>query len=263
MKTLHLVLAVLSSTLSLTSFADDSKKEINKSPYTFKPSLMDSANNTGTVLGIEYRISKKWDFLESEIKPDPNGNFTPVHNGKGFGQDHAFVNCELNGNWTSDKDKNPKNLATFDSTLGYQWFRTQYSIDIATKVGIEGDQSYNNNQKTYSGQVSGYYSFTKDASTYIELLLGFGEVDAENDDTRKSITNKTKFNRANGEIYLNIRLPTPTTKTMYAPDRIGFNYRLFKEISAPSEIEEANLDEYQYGGVHVSFEKGFYLAYTV
>ena len=220
---------------------------------------MHGANESGNILGIEYGLYKKWDFSKSTESKSNNESFAPINNGKGFNLDTAYLSGEAHGTWTDIKEKNPNNLATADISLGYSFFKIDYSAEISAKTSLEGDQDFKNTHKVNSGQIYGYRELG-DANTYFEILFGWGQVDASNDDARKTLTDKLKFNRANAELYYNAGLPK--SKFLYFPLSLGFNYRYFKEISPPAEIKQADLDQYRYGGIQLIFNKGVYMAYT-
>ena len=245
--------------ISAAIHADESSTDAHTANYTFKPLLMDGANNSGTVLGIEYGLNKTWAFGEKQ-KPGSPTDFDPIGNGEGLGQDHLFMQGEIHGVWTPDEDKNPKTYAKTNVGFGYEFFRIKDSIDISAQAAIEGNQNYDETHNVYTGQVLAYHAFTDDMTTYLEGLLAYGQVDAAKDGARKALTSKTKYDRGNAEIYLNIGLPHRDVQ--YSPIAVGFNFRYFKEINAPVAVTDAKQDEFQYGGIHLKFEKGFYLAYT-
>ena len=233
------------------TFSQEQQKNDLNEPY-FNPVLLNEDGGNGTVLGLEYGYKKKWKFLEDTF--DQNGfnqnlvdNQTSIKNG--------FVDFSVGGIWTNQDEFNPKSYSKSSLDIGYE----TSNLDFSLQYGFEGDQNYKNNQNSLLIQID---TFLGDpAKSYISTTLGYGEVDASNNDQRKTITDEEKFDRLNAELQLLYSIDVENT-SKYFPKSLSFNYKYFNEIDAPQEIKNANLDLHKFGTIRLKFEKGVFIGYA-
>lgn len=248
------------------SFAEDVSVDSDEDPYTFKPMLLDGDDDSGAVLGIEYGYQKKWAFLKGE----------PV-SGSGFegGQltldqltdKNGFVEFNISGIWTNDDETNPESYSKANLDIGYEILRPdnidteandEFDIDFGLQLAFEGDQNYESNQ-TSTSVVAGTM-FGSSTDWYVAAIIGYGEVDASNNDERKSITDEYRFDRVTAEIHVQYPLSFSSGRT-YSPKFVSFNYRYFGEIDAPDEVKDAGIDRYEFGVLRLEFENGIFIGY--
>lgn len=138
-----------------------------------------------------------------------------------------------------------------------------YVFSLAATAGLEGDQSYDNQQSTYG--VTGIYSHS-DLPT---LHLNFEKVDASDDEERMALTDENTYDRFSAELGYRYEL----IDTQGANTWLYLSYRYFKEISAPGSISDAGLDEFDFLSASIRFPSkilgfvetdkiNFYLRYT-
>lgn len=106
-------------------------------------------------------------------------------------------------------------------------------------ANIESTQDFTQRQEVYG--LSGIYAYEKFPSFRVTL----DQVDATENDARKSITDDLKFDRVSAELAYNRALFNLGGNTL----RFAASYRYFKELSAPNSAEAAGLDEFDYYSV--------------
>lgn len=116
-----------------------------------------------------------------------------------------------------------------------------YSLDIHGLV--EGNQDYSSRNTAYGFQ--GLYS----AKGYPSFRIDFERVDASENETRREVTSDDEFDRISGEIGYGYSFGGSDGYPVW----IYASYRIFHELSAPSEIKDADLETFDYLALAVRF----------
>jgi hypothetical protein len=248
------------------SFSEEVSVDSVEDPYKFKPMLLDGDDDSGAVLGIEYGYQEKWTFLKSE-----SGEGSGFEGGQAavsqLTDKNGFVEFNINGIWTNDDEVNPESYSKANLDLGYEILRPdnigmeandEFDIDFGLQLAFEGDQNYESSQTSVAAQAGTMFGSSTDR--HIAAIIGYGEVDASNNDERKSITDQNKFDRITAEIHIKYPLSFNSGRK-YSPKSISFNYRYFGEIDASEEVKDAGIDKYEFGVLRLKFENGIFIGY--
>jgi hypothetical protein len=101
------------------------------------------------------------------------------------------------------------------------------------------------------------------------LLLGLDRVEADEDDPRSALTEDETYTRARGEVAFNTQVANFSGKIV----RFNVSWRYYKELSAPSSVKVAELDEFEFVTASLRFPAAmlpmvetddyeFYVGYT-
>ncbi len=118
-----------------------------------------------------------------------------------------------------------------------------YVFSLAATAGLEGDQSFENQQSTYG--ITGIYS----RADFPTLRLDYEKVDAGENEERMALTDEDTYDRYSAELGYRYQL----IDNQGASTWLYLSYRYFKEISAPDSIKEAELDEFDFMSVSIMF----------
>ena len=99
-------------------------------------------------------------------------------------------------------------------------------------------------RQSFSGQTDTDYT-----APYPSLLLGIERLDADEKDPRSALTTDRNFTRAKAEIAFNTQVANLGGQIV----RLNASYRYFKELSAPSAVKAADLDEFNFFTVSLRF----------
>ena len=225
----------------------DSKFEIN-------PVVIDSKNGTGSTVGIEYKVkgdllSKSFDSKDSGGSLDPSATIGS-----------AVIGYSANGTVAASKERNPKNFLEFqlDAKLRHS------DSGKGTLLGgffakYETNQSFDNKQLVYGvgGTYGKYAAFAE--NDFIAFDANYGRVDPKDDAERKQALGGASLDpyyRWNLEFLYMIPIQSAAVKSL------EFNYRYFKENSAPTAIKNAALDEHQLATIRIGLKNDLFLAYS-
>ena len=252
--------------ISGPTFSEVASENKDKDSYKFNPVLLDSNDNSGALLGIEYGYNHKWTYMKSAPKSKGNASGW-INTVEQLSEKNGFIEFKIDGIWTNDHEINPKSYSKTNIEMGYEILKPddintsandERDFDFGLHFGIEGDQNYDNNQTFFAAQAGAM--FGDSTKEYIAAIISYGEVDASSNKERMSLTSVDKFDRFNAEIQILYPLSfRPGRK--YSPKSISLNYRYFHEIDAPQEIEDAELDKYKFGVIRIKFENGLFIGY--
>ncbi|MBN7795301.1 hypothetical protein [Parahaliea mediterranea] len=114
-----------------------------------------------------------------------------------------------------------------------------YAYEIGLQAGLEGNQDYSDTHDVYG--VSGVVS----ARHWPSLRLELERVDAADNELRGRLTSDDNYDRITLEI--GYQYSMQVVKDL--PVTLSLGYRNFRELSAPLEIEQADLDEFDHWSV--------------
>jgi hypothetical protein len=248
-KPLLLIVSILAITHGASHAASgaDSKFEIN-------PVVVDSKNGTGSTVGIEYKVkgvllSKSFDSKDFGGIVDPSATIGS-----------ALIEYSANGTIAASKDRNPKNFLEFqlDAKLRHS-DSGKGTILGGLFAKYETNQSFDNKQLVYGlGGIYGKYAAFSE-NDFIAFDANYGRVDPKDDAERKQVLggiSLVPYYRWNLEfLYL---IPIQST----AVNSFEFNYRYFKENSAPTAIKITALDEHQLATIRIGLKNDLFLAYS-
>jgi len=97
-------------------------------------------------------------------------------------------------------------------------------------------------RSAFDTQSKDEFAKTDYVAPYPSVLLGIERLDADEQDPRSALTTETTFTRAKAEIAFNTQLANFGGEIV----RLNASYRYFKELSAPSAVKAAELDEFDF-----------------
>lgn len=226
------------------------------------PVMLDSDDNSGSILGLKYELSDDVQFFQEEAGEVGDGPIGEEEIDDEIYGKSGFIKYKLDGTWTVNKDENPLSTSNAKFEGGYGNFQDGYEIGASGFAGLEGNQDYSDRNKVYGLKAFGHYSFDENnAGTFIDLSLAYEQVDASEDEERMLVTDEDEFDRLSGEIQISYKMKKlGTSKTSITS--LQFNYRYFKEMDAPDVIENTNTDSYKLATYMIKFNKGLYAAYS-
>ena len=239
-----------------------SQVAVGEKEFTVTPVMLDSDNNSGSTIGLKYEIGDKVNFFEDKNNSEINDGQIVVEEIDTIYGKSGFIKYNLNGVWTVDEDNNPISTSNARIEGGYGNFQDGYEIEISVFSGLEGNQDYSDRNKIYGLKAGGHYSFDKNnTGTFIDLSVGYEQVDASEDEGRKLITNDDEFDRLSGELQASYKIKElGTSKTSVTS--LQFNYRYYKEMDASDSVRNSNTDIHKFATYMIKFNEGLYAAYS-
>jgi hypothetical protein len=222
--------------------------------FCINPTIIDSKNNTGGTVGIDYNF--KGDLLSKDFASKDTGSSIDPDATLGS----AVVSYFGSGTVAASKERNPKNFLDFllDAKLKYSAPRLGTVLGgLFTKY--ETDQSFDNRQAVY-GLRATYGKFEAlGKNDFVALDLSYGRVDPKEDAVRQAALGTDPlepYYRWNLEFLYMYPL---RWKVVTA---VELNYRLFLENSAPASIKAADLDKHELATIRIGLQNDLFLAYS-
>jgi hypothetical protein len=207
-------------------------------------------------MGLEYRINGtilgqdfgKPDQASDEIDPDA------VIGG-------ADIAYSLTGIWAINNELNPQNFVEASITGNGFYSSSASTSKFCLFFKFEGDHSLLNNQSVYGLNAAFGKSGLLNQRDFLGFVIGYGEVNPENDTQRSAILGPDLKNyyRWDGEFLVQINFGTNESRI----ETLELNYRAFKEQNPSPAIVNAGLDLFQLSTIRLGFSKDFFIAYCV
>ncbi|MEW5250497.1 hypothetical protein [Microbulbifer discodermiae] len=185
--------------------------------------------------------------LEYTYKRSINGDY------RQWGDDVAQLwlpraKLEANGS-VALVDENPQDFSNVTLDLGaeVQSFLSETAIyEVGAFYSEEGDEGFDNNQSVYGATMAFADTNTLLAKDDLVFRLSYGSVDPSGDEQRKQLLGDAleDFDRVHMRIEYSVRLaPTSTVK------KVELTYNEYREMDAPMQIRDADLDQYTYSTI--------------
>lgn len=250
-----LAVAAAISVLNQTANAQTSPEERKPFQATIKPVLIDSANQTGTALGIDYDINYV-KTLGGKGKTS-RGERTVSDSDADVAIREGELVARVRGTMASSKEKNPNKLIDLSAAGHYlvstvpAWYR------VGGNLTYETDQSLANKQLALgaSAGASKVSIFQNgDAGSIMFILARVNPID---DTARKTAEGKLDaFQRWNLEVSYSLNINSQKLRS------VDVNYRHYQEISPSTAIKNAGLDRNKLGLIRLNLDQGFFLQYS-
>ena len=248
------VLSVLVASLIGSVIAAETKDAAQaKDGVSINPVLLDSKNNSGSTLGLEYRA--KGELVNRKVGGSDSGSST-IDPNVAFGS--IVVGYDLSGTVAAAKNRNPKNFleSQLDAKLRHSSISGSFSGGAFLKY--ETNQGFDNKQSVYG--VKGTYAKygVLSQNDFVAIDIGYGRVDPKDDKERQTALGASPlaaYYRMDTEF-----LYMYPTKWKAMPT-IEFNYRHFQERSAPAAVAQAGLDRFRLATIRFGLPSDMFVAY--
>lgn len=258
----HHLNLLLSTALALTAgavFAAEKEDKDAKIGLHFKPVFLDSKNNEGGTVAVEYTYKRDWKRVIESPEPDETDyEFDAV-------RERLFV-AEVRGSGTiaANAKRNPNKFLDLGIDWSYQPdLGPQSILGVGGRIKAEADQSFDNKQFAYLLQLSSHTNDPLGPKGWLWAYLNFGRIDPKGDEARKTAlggSGLSAYNRWDVEAiyhyYLRGSLGGTNLKSLEV------QYRHFQEVGAPGAVKAAGLDRHRLGTVRLNMANGLFVAYS-
>jgi hypothetical protein len=244
------VFAVVAALLALPSFLSAQASKAVPS-VNFKPSMLDTKDGSGTVLGAEYdaKVDWKYSLASDRGSNDINPDVTLFRLG--------FV-AAANGAVAIDKRRNPKNFSEGKVEGAVLWSNPTLALSAGPRIKFETDQSFQNKAFVIAGSVTGMVCKGLTHAGCFVADVSYDNVDPKNDKERSAVLGSTReaFKRVSLELLYKQEF---SWKAFHG---LELNYRLFQELNAPAAVEIAKLDMFNLATIRLDLPSDFFVAYS-
>ncbi len=220
-----------------------------------KPVLIDSADKSGTSIGIDYDI----DYLCTlgSRKRTSAGQPTVDVKEADVLITEGEIAARLRGTLASSREKNPNKFVDLSAAGYYVMSRTEYWSRLGGGLTYETDQGFENKQFSFGlNAAASKMSILRNGDTG-SIFLNLARVNPNKDAARKAAEgNLNSFNRWNFEASYTINTNQDKLRS------IDFNYRHYQEISPTAAIKSAGLERNRIGLIRFNLEKEFFAQYS-
>ncbi|WP_419318085.1 hypothetical protein ACN2C7_15800 [Caulobacter sp. ErkDOM-E] len=235
-----------------------SAAEDPKEGFTIEPKVLDSSADAGATVALEYAYQKT--FKLKDLSSSDRGNAlpdpTPSRGAVTFSVDGS-------GTATADAERNPKNFLDLSLGLNIDWdpgYETGWGrLLVGGFVKGETDQGFENEQVVWGARGSYGQRDLLASNDFLGLDLKYGLVEPGEDKERQKalgVTDLDDYERLDIEALYMFRTGWDMVPT------IEFNYRLFKELDAPTVIKAVDLDLHQLATVRFGLGKDLFVGYS-
>lgn len=246
--------AVLAASVCGTVLA---QARLKASRLTIEPVVLDASESNGASLGLQWRVSDS--ILDRSLsRAQKRDDFGDV---AGLAVRSFAVDYKLSGTVTAAAERNPKNF--LDALLDAKFEYSSIKSGIAAAGGVfgkyESDQGLDNKQNVLGlrGTILRWGLIGSD--DVIALDANYGQVDPSKDEARQTalgVSELDRYYRWDFEFWYNHPL---RQKYLTA---VEFNYRLFRETSAPAAVEQAGLNRHRLGTLRFALKNDLFVAYS-
>jgi hypothetical protein len=243
--------AVLAMSLSCAALA-----QAKKSRLTIEPVVLDASESSGATLGLQWQV-------KDSIVDRPLG---AAQKGEGFGDFEKIVirsfliDYKLSGTVTAAKERNPKNFLDALLDAKFEYSRSGFGAAGGLFGKYESDQSFDNRQSVFGLRGTVLRLGLAGKLDVIALDANYGQVDPSKDEARQAALGTRPLERYyRWDFEFLYSYPLGPGKQITA---VEFNYRLYREVSPPSAVEQAGLDRHRLGTLRLGLKNDLFLAYS-
>ena len=230
--------------------------QAKKSRLTIEPVVLDASESSGATLGLQWQV--KDSIVDTGIgKAEKSDTFGDVEK---LVIRSFLVDYQLSGTATAAKERNPKNF--LDALLDAKFEYSRSGLGAAGGVfgKYESDQSFDNKQAVYGLRGTVLKMGLVGKLDVIALDANYGQVDPSKDEARQAALGASRLeNYYRWDFEFLYNYPIGPGRPITA---VEFNYRFFREQSAPPEVEQAGLARHRLGTLRLGLRNDLFIAYS-